>query len=446
MAAHNVSKAGYSVLVLEARHRIGGRSQTQVLQSQPGAVIEMGAGYINRKTQPTVYALCEKYDLETFAQYDTGDNIRQGYDGEIYRESFETVSRKKAPESVQKFQQLVAIAASEIDIENFDEFPEDQDVSFADWLDQAGLWNDPDTRAAAESLTSSLVGRMPQELGARYILDYIQSGFGLMSLASEGEDGAQSLLVKNGTSSITDALANDMPDGSIMLNSPVSRIVQQGPGEVYVTTKSGFRAKAKKAILAIPTNTYSQIHFTPPLPPSKRAVVSQTMPGIYAKTVLNYASPWWREAGLVGKFSSRNGPIVFSFDCCNVEMEQYSLMIFISGDVASAWHRLSALGREESVIEHLATLVGPDLASEARNVTEVTTVEWTKEEHIWGGPTSSMGPGMLRKYGDSLRESFGDLHFGGGETAYKWKGYLEGAITAGLRTAEEVIERLGSTD
>lgn len=92
MAAHNISKAGYSVLVLEARHRIGGRSQTQVLQSQPGAVIEMGAGYINQKTQPTVYALCEKYDLETFAQYDTGDNIRQGFDGEIYRESYETVS------------------------------------------------------------------------------------------------------------------------------------------------------------------------------------------------------------------------------------------------------------------------------------------------------------------------------------------------------------------
>lgn len=74
-------------------------------------------------------------------------------------------------------------------------------MSFADWLAKAGLWEDPDARAAAESLSSSLVGRMPQEVGAHYLLDYIQSGYGLESLASEGEDGAQSLLVKNGTCS-----------------------------------------------------------------------------------------------------------------------------------------------------------------------------------------------------------------------------------------------------
>ena len=49
---------------------------------------------------------------------------------------------------------------------------------------------------------------------------------------------------------------------------------------------------------------------------------------------------------------------------------------------------------------------------------------------------------MLRTHGRALRERFENLHFAGGETAYEWKGYLEGAITAGRRGAEEVVEAL----
>jgi monoamine oxidase len=50
---------------------------------------------------------------------------------------------------------------------------------------------------------------------------------------------------------------------------------------------------------------------------------------------------------------------------------------------------------------------------------------------------------MLRKYGDTLRASVGNLHFAGTETAFEWKGYLEGAVTTGQRAAEEVITAMG---
>lgn len=247
-----------------------------------------------------------------------------------------------------------------------------------------------------------------------------------------------------GTTSIAVNLAKTLTPGSVLINTPVKKI-KQHDGITSVTAATGQTFKTKKVILAIPTNTYADITFSPPLPCKKTALFSSTKPGIYAKLILSYAEPWWRDAGLVGKFSSAVGPVSFSWDTSDLKKEQYSLAIFVAGDIAARWYELPDAEREVSVVEHLASLVGGDLEDNARDVLEINSAEWTLEDYIYGAPTSSMGPGMLRKYGTVLRESFGSLHFGGGETAYEWKGYLEGALTAGQRAAEEVIDELGAS-
>jgi monoamine oxidase len=100
--------------------------------------------------------------------------------------------------------------------------------------------------------------------------------------------------------------------GSVLINSPVRSISQYDGDKVTVSTSTGITYKAKKVIIANPTNTYTEIKFSAPLPAAKRALVSTTKPGIYAKVILTYTKPWWREAGLVGKFTSLVGPIYFS--------------------------------------------------------------------------------------------------------------------------------------
>lgn len=233
-----------------------------------------------------------------------------------------------------------------------------------------------------------------------------------------------------------------MTPGSVLVNTPV-KAIKQHKDTLIVTAQTGQVFKARKVIIAIPTNTYRDITFSPPLPKKKETLVSNTKPGIYGKMILSYNEPWWRDAGLVGKFTSVSGPVCFSWDTSDPAKSQYSLAVFIAGDIATRWHALSDAERKSSIISHLESLVGKDLASKARDVLEINYAEWTKEEFIWGAPTSAMGPGLLRKYGDALRESYGNLHFGGGETAYEWKGYLEGAVRAGERVAAEVIEALG---
>ncbi|KAL7917224.1 hypothetical protein ACQKWADRAFT_324815 [Trichoderma austrokoningii] len=445
MTAYELNEASYSVILLEAKHRIGGRSRSQRLKTHPEAIVELGATWINKQTQPIIYALTKKFGLQTEAQYTEGDQIYQGYDGRIYRCDMNQSHNENA-QHVQKFVTLLDEAAKRCNIRSFDEFPDAEDVTMAEWVAQKGLADNPAVNATCRLLCSALVGREPEDIGAHYFLDYIKSCNGYASVVSEGDEGAQSLKIKTGTSSIVDALANTLPSGSVMLHSPVDSISQYTKNEVHVTTSSGTVYKAKKVVMAIPTNTYANIQFTPPLPPAKKALVTRTKPGLYAKAILTYSSPWWREVGLVGKFESVIGPICCSWDVSDLSMKQYSLAIFVAGRVATEWHKLDELAREEAIIEHLATLVGEtsSVAEKARNILEFNMVEWTKEEYIGGAPTSALGPGMLKKFGAVLREPVGNIHFGGGETAYEWKGYMEGAITAGQRVAKEVADQLAT--
>lgn len=75
------------------------------------------------------------------------------------------------------------------------------DVTFAEWVDQLGMWDDPHLQNICRGLTQAILGREPEDIGAHYFLDYINSGQGLVkSLMAEDRGGAQYQWLKNGQS------------------------------------------------------------------------------------------------------------------------------------------------------------------------------------------------------------------------------------------------------
>ncbi|EJP62094.1 amine oxidase [Beauveria bassiana ARSEF 2860] len=447
-AAHDLSSAGFNVALLEATHRVGGRSKTVRLASGPG-VAELGATWINQHTQPKIYATVKRLGLHPVQQYLEGDGVLQANDGKVYRfGSNDQVGNSPglSSEDAKSFQGLVEAIDHEtennasLDINNTGSFPGQDDVSALEWVKRKKLGDF--SLHVIRGITTAMVGREPNEIGIHYLLDYIKSGGGFTSLTSDDEKGSQQMFIREGTSAIAHGLAAELRPGSVIVNCPVDEIHQHGK-DVIVTTATGYQFSAKKVIVAVPTNTYGKIQFTPPLPNSKRALASETLPGVYAKVLLTYASPWWRVIGLMGKFRSQVGPICFSWEVSNFEDKSFTLALFIAGDRATQWYGLSPLRRQQAVIEHLAELVGPDHRHLALDVLEYNAGEWVEEEWMGGAPTSAMPPGYLSKYGEDLRAPFRNVHFAGGETAREWKGYLEGALRAGSRAADEVIELLG---
>ncbi|KAM5344476.1 hypothetical protein ACJ41O_013012 [Fusarium nematophilum] len=426
-AAHDIQEAGLSSLVLEARHRIGGRSHTHKLTGRQGHV-ELGATWINKNTQPKVYALAVRLGLEMSEQYLEGASLTELPDGTVAENDDMSQAIK---DLVRELESGMAV----VDIQNPTDFPRELDISVAEWMDLKGL--NPLARAALELVLSASYGQPSTKIGIHYALDHMKGVNGWVGVTTDGPMGGQYMKIRQGTSAIASGLASELAPGSILVESPVKEITQYA-NHALVKTSNGEVIEAKKVIMANPINTYDYIRFTPPLPRGKAAIASQALPSIYAKVLLSYSSPWWREIGLAGKFTSLTGPICFSWDTCDLAAKQYSLAAFVSGPVAEEWHKLPALKREQSIISHLARLVGPEHEHLAQDVLEVNLMEWTKEEFVGGAPGCSMPPGVWSKHAKDWRDSFQHVHFAGNETAFEWRGYLEGALLAGSRAAKDV--------
>lgn len=242
--------------------------------------------------------------------------------------------------------------------------------------------------------------------------------------------------------SISKGMAGELRPGSLFLDSPVCNVHHEHDSSCIVTTRKEKKFRAKKVIISIPTPLYRTINFTPALPKAKMTLADSTTLGYYAKTVLIYDKPWWREIGLRGSFITVNGAVSISYDTSVEADGQYSISCFIVAGTGRKWSILSPIKRRKTVLDEIAALVGDEHCHKVYQTEEIIEDEWVKEHWSQGAPSPVMEPNLLNKYGDVLRSPCGNLHFVGTETAYEWKGYMDGAISAGERGAEEVIRAL----
>ena len=156
--------------------------------------------------------------------------------------------------------------------------------------------------------------------------------------------------------------------------------------------------------------------------------------GAYMKVVLAYERPWWHEAGLSGIAYSDAGPLQMVVDSGS-QGSGGVLACFIAGRAVERYGRLSLDARQAAVRDALVRMFGPPAAE----WTAYAECDWTAEPYSRGGPVGLMGPGTLGRYGRVLRRPEGRVHWAGTDTATVWNGYMDGAIQAGERAADEVL-------
>jgi monoamine oxidase len=98
-----------------------------------------------------------------------------------------------------EFVGIMEETADAMDLRVFDEFQEEFDVTFAEWIALNATWDTPEIYATARQLSTAIVGREPDDIGFHYWLDYLKAGRGIQSLLSEGSQGAQGQMIKTGT-------------------------------------------------------------------------------------------------------------------------------------------------------------------------------------------------------------------------------------------------------
>jgi len=116
------------------------------------------------------------------------------------------------------------------------------------------------------------------------------------------------------------------------------------------------------------------------------------------------------------------------------------LTSFIQGGKLLEWSAKDEQARRSAVIDDLAKYFGQQ--AKERPCEYVETI-WPMEQFTGGAYNGYLPPGGWTSYGQAIREPVGRIFWAGTETATEWFGYFDGAITAGIRAAEEVVKALG---
>lgn len=97
--------------------------------------------------------------------------------------------------------------------------------------------------------------------------------------------------------------------------------------------------------------------------------------------------------------------------------------------------------RERSVLDCFTAWFG----EKAAYPRQILVGSWSEEEWTMGCYAGYFAPGGWTSFGHWLREPHGRVHWAGSETATRWIGFMDGAVTAGERAAHEVAGALGAT-
>jgi monoamine oxidase len=155
-----------------------------------------------------------------------------------------------------------------------------------------------------------------------------------------------------------------------------------------------------------------------------------------------YAEPWWRATSLCGILQSFRGPVCVTRDSSVEEKNQFSLTCFVSGELGVALSKGTKEARHQAVLEQINRVFGPHIFGTVPTPLAMVEHEWAKDQWAQGCPCPVSPPGIMTSYGHALRSPHDKIHFVGTETAYEWKGYMDGAVRSGERGAKEVIHMI----
>ncbi len=431
VAARDLDRAGVEVIVLEARDRVGGRLANGELPG--GEIVELGGQWIG-PAQRRVAALADELGIGTFPTFDRGESILElgggvrRYSGTIPRLGplvlldvaqarlrLERLARKvpaEAPWATPRADRLDA-------------------RTLADWLERGGMWTGA-ARAMLRVVARTIWGAEPEDMSLLHVLTYIRSAGGLDPLF-DVEGGAQQDRIVGGSVRLATALAERL-GARLRLETPLAALAWSAEG-VLARDAGGEQLRARRAIVAVPPPLRGSIELTPAAPGS----VAQRIPaGRLIKCAAVYAEPFWRADGLSGECLSDVGPVGLSFDASPPGDAPGVLLGFVGGAAARRWGEVDFGERRRAVLADLTRIFGPRASAPDAYLER----DWGREAWSGGGPTFAVPPGGWTAAGEALRRPLGPIHWAGTETATRWAGFMDGAVSSGERAAGEVLAAL----
>ncbi len=413
-AARDLATSGYSVLVVEARDRLGGRTWWKQFPGSDRRT-EMGGTWFDEGTQLNIAREIQRYSLPTVLS-PAGQDFRVSLTGRSLPRSDQPVPHEVRPD-LDRALEFVVEQSRRVTFGSGLDSPDirDLDIAFSKFI---APYAHPEIVGEYLSMWAAFAfGCDPSDVSTLQVLTWV-AGYDNTVWTL---DDAPATKFAQGTTSLVEALASD-GGAEIELSAPVAAIADTG-SNIAVETAGGEIHTSRFAVLAAPVNTWRDIDLPIPADSLKARFAQEGLAGHALKVhALVDNVPEFLMA------SGWGGPLCWASEQANFDGGR--LIVGIGAD---------------------------DAALDASDPAQVQAAlrQWVPEAtvrachgHNWSADPYSKGtwttyrPGQLARYYTDFAVPHGRLYFAGSDVARGWAGFMDGAIESGADVAAALSRRL----
>lgn len=405
MAARELSKAGKSVIVLEARDRVGGRiyplpKEDFGYEAQGGAEFVHGEAPVSRKLIAEA-SLTLTYPIEWW-------NVLDG----------EPKTGERASPHDPVLEEKLRALKEDIPIAQFleDYFPGEENSATRHFITRRteGYEAADPQRASTFSLRDDLLDEK------EWTQTNIKEGYGALVRFLEAEckkNGAQILLKKE------------------------VKAVNWDTGGVSITCAGGLIYQATRVIVTVPLPVIQEIVFTPAIP-KKLEAASKIGFGSVIKILLRFKTKWWASADRQANFEKMF--FMFSQEQIPTWWTQYpephtTLTGWVAGPKAQALATRPESEIVDLALSSLSNIFKISVSELQKELVMAKTVNWVADP-LTRGAYSYATPESKAAVAELLKPLNGQIFFAG-EAVYDGEetGTVEAALSSGRDTASKIL-------
>lgn len=429
-AALLLQEAGFEVVVIEGRDRVGGRIWT--LDAVPGRP-EAGGSQIGSNYR-RMLAAAQRAGVALVDDEGGGRRplpISYLIDGHPEtRRTWADSPRNPFPEDLRAItpDRLTSYLLREPPFAQVSDWRDpsmaEHDVSAADWFRGHGL---DDTGLALLGANNSY--------GNTFAATSLLSLYRVVAGFQRGSAERVSVLeVEGGNLRLPEAMAAGLAE-PVMLGETLTKVESLGAGGVRLHCAGGMEVEADAAIVTLPVPALRRVEFSPGLPALQSEAIDNLAWNKASIAWLEASGEEWEAGGIPGSIWS-NAEFGRLFASRDEATGDVRVTAWVNGDDCDRYDSLSEEEARGRILEDIAR-AWPGASG---NLRLNAFVRWAAEPFS-GGSWPAWAPGQIGRYFEVLRQPAGGIHFAGEHTAADFSG-MEGAFESGERAAGEVIAAL----
>ena len=402
-AAHALKRAGWSVTMLEARDRIGGRVLSYSFTQSPKLICELGGEWVGA-SHVRVQALCREFNIELQDHRFAASLMRDGVVSRPGQWGFSP----QAETAFEKFRRQYKTYRHR-DMLKLDRY------DWWTWLQNIGFTED-------DLLLRDLMDSTDFGESIRHVSAYAAA----TEYFESSRENEMDFKMTGGNSRLVNELAARVGQDNIRRNMQVEEIRQRG-GRVAVRA-NGQTFNADTCICTVPARVLEEIRFDPPLPSAQLAAAESLQYSRIVKNSVLFSERFWgaEDFSLVSDVTSH-----YYFHSTQRQAGAEGILCsYAIGEKADVLAAQDDRRRTDIITRDLV----PFNERAPQLTRAITSYAWQRDRYTRGA-YALYRPGQWFTVRPLLQRPHGKVLFAGEHLA-EWQGFMEGAVVTGEEAAQ----------